>query len=277
SQHESPVLQPFMAGINRYPQWLKRLALGAAGWTLDRTLGRAVNDFRARVGLPPVRHLHRWWCSPQAVVGFFPQWFARPQPDWPANLRLSGFPFYDETNVAAPPGELAQFIASGDPPLVFTPGSAMAHGRDFFAASVEACRLLKRRGILLTAFENQLPALPDFMRHFRFVPLDWLLPRAAAMIHHGGIGTTAQALRAGRPQLIMPMAFDQSDNAARLQRLGVARAISPRKFRGQQVARALHSLLESSDVANRCRDLAAQLQGGADLRVGCEVIESLGA
>ena len=111
--------------------------------------------------------------------------------------------------------------AAGEPPIVFTPGSAMYHGQDFFRASVEACKQLNRRGILLTRHAEQIPAdLPATIRHFSYAPFSLLLPRAAALVHHGGIGTSAQAMAAGCRQLITPFAHDQFDNADRLRRLG---------------------------------------------------------
>src|SRR5207253_413252 len=134
------------------------------------------------------------------------------------------------------------------------PGSAMKQGKAFFAAAVEACVKLGRRGMLLTRFPEQVPSpLPDGIRHFEYVPFSQVFPRAAAVVHHGGIGTTAQALAAAVPQLVMHMAHDQPDNAARVLRLGVGRPISPKAFRAPAVAKALHALSSSPEIAERCR------------------------
>jgi UDP:flavonoid glycosyltransferase YjiC (YdhE family) len=131
---------------------------------------------------------------------------------------------------------------------------------------------------LLTKYPEQLPAdLPASVRHFSFVPFSQLLPRAAALVHHGGIGSSAQGLAAGVPQLVMPMAFDQPDNAARLERLGVAASIPPKKFRGPAVARALEHLLEEAHVQQQCRHWAGQCSGEAALAAACDRLELLGA
>jgi rhamnosyltransferase subunit B len=272
---------PVLAGLPM-PAWLPRAAKRAMFWladnlVVDRALAGPVNGFRAGLGLPPVRRFFgRWYHSPRRVLGLFPPWFAAPQPDWPPQVRLTGFPLYDESGAADVPEEVSRFLDAGEPPVVFTPGSAMAHGHDFFAAAVEACRLMGRRGLLLTRFAEQVPPdLPDGVRHFAYVPFSQVLPRAAALVHHGGIGTTAQGLAAGRPQLVMPMAFDQPDNAARLRRLGVGASLRRPKFRGPAVAEALGQLLASQEVAENCRAAAARLKDSRAVEQTCEELEAL--
>jgi UDP:flavonoid glycosyltransferase YjiC (YdhE family) len=277
SAYQSPVLP----GIP-LPAWLPRPAKRFVYWLGDRrvidpVLAEETNAFRRELGLPPVRRLlDRWWHSPQCALGLFPAWFARPQPDWPSQTCLTGFPLFDERDSAELPDEVKAFLDGGDPPVVFTPGSAMRHGQPFFAAAVAACQQLGRRGVLLTRFREQLPAdLPTDVRHFEYLPFSQVLPRAATLVHHGGIGTTAQALAAGVPQLVMPMSHDQPDNAARLERLGVARVLAPRAFRAPAVARALGQLLASAEVASRCRSIAQRSHHGNVVEETCDVLERL--
>ncbi len=221
SEHQAARL-PWLWLGDRVPRWLKRAQYRLGDFVLGRRIEPALHAFQDELGLPrSSQPLIHWWNSPQRVVGLFPNWFAPPQPDWPANLVLSGFPLWDERCVTAEPEGLADFMAAGPRPIVFTPGSAMLHGREFFAAAAAACQMLGRRGIFLTRHAEQLPAeLPSEVRHFDFVPLSLLLPRSAAIVHHGGIGTLAQGLAAGIPQLTMPMSFDQPDNARALGSLG---------------------------------------------------------
>jgi UDP:flavonoid glycosyltransferase YjiC (YdhE family) len=234
-----------------------------------------VNDLREELGLPAVRRvLGSWWHSPQRVIGLFPDWFGEPQPDWPAQVRLTGFPLYDGEEPV--PEGLDEFLEDGDPPVVFTPGTMMRHPRQFFAEAVDACGRLGRRGLLLTRFRDQLPErLPAGVRHFDYVPLSHLLPRSAALVSHGGIGTLSQALAAGIPQLVMPLAFDQFDNAARLERLGVAATLLPKRFRGPTVAAELARLLASPNVGLACRVAAARLQRNEWEETTCRAVEEL--
>jgi UDP:flavonoid glycosyltransferase YjiC (YdhE family) len=135
---------------------------------------------------------------------------------------------------------------------------------------------LGRRGILLTKYVDQVPAeLPDTVRHFGFVPMSKLLPRTAALVHHGGIGSCAQGLAAGIPHIVRPMSYDQFDNSRRLVRLGVAQEISLRKFRGRVVADSLNRLLDNQGVAARCRELAAKCDGPSALDAACNALEQL--
>jgi UDP:flavonoid glycosyltransferase YjiC (YdhE family) len=221
------------------PRILKRAAFRTADRYVDSIVGPETNRFRSELGLNPVRRIcDVWWLSPQLVIGLFPDWFGPPQPDWPANAMTTGFPMYDDGDDAELPTAARALLEGGDPPIVFTPGSAMRYGRPFFDAAVDACRALGRRGILLSRFREHIPPrLPDGVFHFDYLPLGRVLPRAAAMVHHGGMGTLAQTLRAGVPHLVMPMSIDQPDNAARLKALGVADVLRPGSFRGPAVAR----------------------------------------
>jgi UDP:flavonoid glycosyltransferase YjiC (YdhE family) len=272
----SPVLPPMWFGPGA-PRWLKRVQYGLADRLLvDPLVAPGVNAFRAELGLPPVRQIfNQWWHSPARVIAMFPEWFAPRQRDWPSQVTLTDFPLWDESELADPPADAAEFLADGAPPIVFTPGSAMAHGRAFFRAAAEACARLGARGMLLTRYAEQVPReLPRGVRHFEFAPLSQVLPRSAALVHHGGVGTSSQALAAGAPQLVMPMTHDQPDNAARLVRLGVAETLSPRRFRGPAVARALERLTTSPGVARACRAAAARLERADGIGLACEAIEA---
>ena len=242
---------------------------------LDPLMGREINALRASLGMPYIRRpLYRWLHSPELVLGLFPEWFASPQPDWPPQTRLTGFPLYDDPSGQEIPKEIETFFAAGTPPIVFTPGSAMKHGQQFFAESVTACRLLGRRGLLLTRFPEQVPDnLPEGICHFDYLPLSKLLPHAAALVSHGGIGTISQALAAAIPQLVMPMAFDHFPNAARLVRLGVARSLPAKAYRGPAVAETLNDLLKSGEIQNQCQAIAKRFHPGDSLEKACLAIE----
>lgn len=277
SLHKTPRMPMFVLP-DGMPKTMKRGAFWLVdNLVVDRLIGPVVNKLRRKAGLGPVRGIMKdWWHSPQMTIGLFPEWFSPPQPDWPASLRLTGFPLYDERGATEMPPGLQDFLNEGTPPIVFTPGSAMRHGHGFFAAAVDACERLGRRGILLTRFAEQVPsAMPSGVRHFDFVPLSRLLPRAAALVCHGGVGTVSQALAAGIPQLIMPLSHDQPDNAWRIRMLGVGDVIRPSKFRGPTAAAKLRTLLNSEDVRRACRSVAARFVGIDPLAQTCDLIETL--
>ncbi|MFO0842388.1 MAG: glycosyltransferase [Gemmataceae bacterium] len=277
SKHAPPELAP-TADRPWVPRWAKRLLFWVGfRYVIDPVVAGPTNAFRGELGLPPVRHfLNKWVHSPQRVVGLFPPWYGPPQPDWPANVTLTSFPLFDEAGLEELPADVERFLAEGTPPIVFTPGTANKQGHAFFAAAAEACASLGRRGLLLTRFPEQLPSpLPAGVRHFAYIPFSQVFPRAAAVVHHGGVGTTAQALAAGVPQLIMPLAHDQPDNAARVRRLGVGTSLPPQAFRGPAVAKALAGLTGSPAVAQRCREVADKLRGADPFGEACRAIEAL--
>lgn len=261
------------------PRLVKRAVFRAADVYADSLARRAVNELRTELGLPSVNRIfNTWWLSPQLVIGLFPEWFGAPQPDWPTHTILTGFPNYDGGDAVEVSAEAREFVASGEPPIVFTPGSAMRSGRAFFEASAEACRMLGRRGMLLTKFHEHIPeTLPEGVVHFDYLPFGGVLPHAAAMVHHGGMGTLAQTLRAGIPHLVMPMVNDQMDNAARLADLGVAEVVKPSAFRARTVADKLDRLLNSTDVQTECAKVAEAFQNVDAPAQTCEVIEEFAA
>lgn len=224
---------------------------------------KPVNAFRADLGLAPAREIFRSWKhSPQLSLGLWPEWFAEPQRDWPTSVRLTGFVVHDGDPTHADP--LPTFIddKGGRKPIVFTAGTGMMFAERFFAAATEACWELNQPGLLLTRFAHQVPKdLPPYVKHISFASFEQLLPQAAAIVHHGGIGTTARALAAGIPQVIVPQAFDQFDNASRLVRLGVARELARTDLNGTRLAWQLGTLTASPRVAQRCQELADRLRG----------------
>ena len=277
SVHDAPILHPWLRSVNTLPLELKKLVMALVDRVADREFAPVVNELLLRHRLGPVRQItSRWWHSPQQVIGLFPEWFAPPQPDWPTQTAVTGFPLFDGDRGGHLPTGIQSFLDAGSPPIVFLPGSANRQARRFFSAAVDACRQLNRRAILLSRYPEHLPSpLPSDMLHADYVPLGCLLPSAAALVHHGGIGTAAQGLAHALPQLVMPMTFDQPDNANRLERLGVARTVWPRTFRGIEVADALRELLESNQVRDRCKAHAAAIRADGPIAMTrtCELIE----
>lgn len=258
------------------PRWLQGLLFRIGErFFVDPVVGPGLNAMRREVGLPPVRKIIRWWNSRSGVFCMFPEWYAPRQPDWPTPLWQTDFSLWDERSEEPLSDEAAKFLADGDRPIVFTPGSAYLFGESFFAAAAEACRKLQRRGILLTRFAEQIPqSLPPGVVHFDYVPLNRLLPQCAAFVNHGGIGSISQGMAAGIPQVIMPMAHDQFDNADRLRRLQVGATLLPRHFTADRLAAALKSLLDSSDVQTACRQAAERLRLRNGLSLTADAIEA---
>jgi UDP:flavonoid glycosyltransferase YjiC (YdhE family) len=201
------------------------------------------------------------------VLALFSPELGAPQADWPQQTVITGFPFYDRMapETGLPPA-LEQFLASRptEPPIVFTLGSAAVFdaGR-FYLESMEAAARLGRRAVLLIGFDpaNVPPApLPDDVIAVEYAPFSELFPRAAAIVHQGGVGTTGQVMRAGRPALVMPYSHDQPDNAARAVRRGIARTIDRTKYRADRVASELKLLLDEPLYAARAANVGARVR-----------------
>jgi rhamnosyltransferase subunit B len=261
------------------PRWAPHI-VGKAYWRLFHTaahhvIAGDVNRMRRSVGLPPLSRVFEWWLSPQRVIGLFPDWYGPPQLDWPEPIRLTGFPLYDGGLEQGLPNDVREFLDAGPPPVAVTFGTGMMHARQLFADAVAACERLNLRGLLLTRHAEQLPAhLPATIRQVSFAAFRSLFPRCAAVVHHGGIGTTSQALAAGTPQLILPFAFDQPDNGVRVQNLGAGAWLPPRRRNASRIADALASLTMPA-VRERCEEVAQRFAAVDGLTRAAEEVEAL--
>ncbi len=208
------------------------------------------------------------------TVMLVPEWFAGPHPDWPSPLQMASFPLYQLSPDAALPAALSNFLNAGDRPIVFTPGTGHAHADAFFRAAIVASARLKRRAIFLTPLRTQIQAvLPDTIHWQPYVCLKALLPHVAAIVHHGGIGTTAEALRAGVPQLAVPFAWDQFDNGARIAALGVGNVLHAQKLTARRLEQALAAILTSSAMLTQCAHMAKEFAAHPGIENVCQEIE----
>jgi rhamnosyltransferase subunit B len=246
---------------------------------IDPVMQQVVGKYRRELRLPKIKNYFKEWIhSNELVLGLWPEWFAEPVPDWPKNTTLTGFPFFDSTTSTPLGGLSMEFIQAGPPPIVATFGSAMKFGQQLFQSTVDACLALNQRAILLTPFAEQVSEpLPPFIRRFDYLPLSKLLPYSAALIHHGGIGTTAQALRAGVPQIITPLAHDQFDNAHRVQSLGAGTTIPAAKVNAKRMTSAISQVLTKQPFRTQAVEVSRRFQGEQPFGQLVVVLEHYGA
>lgn len=265
SAHELPVLLPGMQLLNRLPLALRKLLLRVPN-PADRYAGPEVAVLcRSREVTPPRRLWWDWGNSPDGVLALFPEWFARPQPDWPQPLCQWDFPLEDLASERPLDSALQAFLEVGEPPVVFTPGSANIQARRFFEVALAAVRQTGLRSVFVTRALEQLPAdLPETVHAAAYVPFSPLLRRASAFVHHGGVGTLSQGFAAGLPQIVMPMAHDQPDNAHRLVRLGAGLSLPPRRFTPDRLATALRTCRDDRTLRAAALACARRLQTRPD-------------
>ena len=273
---------PLLPGLG----WLLRLHPPAAVWRelwrmaerVTRSWFRPYDDLRTQLGVRDLGNpLLSGGHSPVRELALFSPHFAHSQKDWPGQTVATGFPYFAQPG-ATPDPQLDQWLAAGEPPIVFTLGSsAVLDPGSFFVESAKAARRLGRRALLIGAEPDDVPAklLSPSVFVRRYALYSSVFPRAAAVVHQGGIGTTAEVLRAGHPALVMPRGADQPDNAARAARLGVARTIGREHYHSIRVARDLQKLLEQPKYVERARELGALVRDEDGTATACDVIEAV--
>jgi len=218
--------------------------------------------------------------SPYLVLALFSRVLGTEQKDWPENTKITGFCFYDaDAGNQALPENLEKFLAAGEPPVVFTLGSAavLTAGK-FYEFSARAAIRLGIRAVLLIGADprNRLrTALPESICVAEYAPYSALFDRAALVVHQGGVGTTAQCLRAGKPMLIVPFSHDQPDNSRRMLRLKVARVIQRGNYMPMRVARRLRAMLDEPRFSRRAKSVAQRLSHEDGVRTACDALEEL--
>jgi UDP:flavonoid glycosyltransferase YjiC (YdhE family) len=265
---------PWLHKFRHLGPWLHRLAY-CFGRIEGRMWAGGYYRFRRSLGLPaganPIFDAKH---SPLGTLAMFPDFLAAPQPDWPEKTVQAGFPFYHQGGDVE---VVRDFLKSGSPPVLFTLGSIVAHFEPFFyQAAAEASQILGRRAILLTGRNAAVPQnLPESVLAVNYAPLHSILPHACAVVHAGGIGTCAEALRAGLPSVVIPFSFDQPDNAARLRRLGVAEILPRSSITAQNLAAKLHRLLTTPSATSTASRLAARIDPQKALDKALDKMESL--
>ena len=237
-----------------------------------------VRQLRREEGLPTdCDPLFRDKFSPNLVLALFSSLLARPQPDWPRQTVQPGFVFFDGRDSADDaPEELTAFLAAGDAPIVFTLGSTAVHNPgDFYDASAEATRLLRRRAVLLVGANPAPRANSKDILVLPYSPYSRIFPHAAAIVHQGGSGTTGQAMLAGKPMLFVPYGWDQPDNAARVKRLGMGLHVPRARYSAITAADALDRLLNDARFAKRAAEIGEQIQAEDGLTGACDAIEAV--
>jgi rhamnosyltransferase subunit B len=235
---------------------------------------RPVAELRKELGLPPGGHpLLEGQHSPKLVLALFSHCLAAKQPDWPPQTVVTGFPFYDQHEQPLSP-ELQRFLADGPAPLVFSLGSsAVGAAGDYYIESLKASRQLGMRALFLTGKFPQ--GLPSDAMAVEYAPHAAVFPHAAAIVHHGGIGTTAQAMRSGRPMLVTPFSHDQFDNGARVKKLGMAEVVYRSKYNARSAAPVLRRLVENAGYREAGARVAAMVRAEHGAKAAADAIEGV--
>lgn len=276
SAYDDSVLPPlpWLRHLNALGPRVYGRVLGIAK-SAARRLSDPINDVRRSLGLAPVpdpffddKH------APALVLAMFSRLLGEARPDWPPQTVVTGFAFYDGHEQALDPRTRA-FIADGERPIVFTLGSAAVFDPGvFFTESALAAKAIGRRALLVVGPEpGPLPSADPDIAFVPYAPFSRVFPEAAAIVHQGGSGTTGQAMRAGRPMLIVPYAHDQPDNAQRVKTLGIAETVRRRDYRAPRVAAALRRLLDDPTVAGRARQVGALVSQEDGANAAADAIE----
>jgi rhamnosyltransferase subunit B len=276
-----PPQWPWLYHLMRLTPWVGRGVMALAKIKLEK-MTQPVYDLRIELGLPRGEQpLFKGQHSPTKVLALFSKVMAEPQPDWPPHTVTTGFPFYDrrdyfgETEVAK---ELLEFLDAGPAPIIFTLGSsAIWVARNFYLDSIAAAKALGRRALLLIGGPRNLPShpLPEGIAAFEYAPYSQVLPRACAIVHQGGVGTTGQGLRSGKPALVVPHAHDQFDNGNRVARIGCGRVLARPRYNAETATSELRMLLDDPSYGEAAMRVSEIVRAEKGAVVAADEIESV--
>jgi rhamnosyltransferase subunit B len=277
SAHDPSVIgaMPLFALIREAGVTMNR-AVKELGRRQTKSWAEPIYELREQLGLSASRHpLFEDKCSPYLNLAMFSSEFAKPQIDWPNHTKTVGFAFYDQQNPSVGlTDEVKRFLQDGEPPIVFTLGStAVMNPGSFYSEGKRAAEQLGRRALLLTGKGS--PGISASRDHMvaAYAPYSEIFPHAAVVVHQGGIGTTAQAMRAGCPQLVVPHAFDQPDNAARIKRLGLGLVLRQCRFNAARGTDRLHRLLSDKTIRAKAAQVRTVLEEENGATAAADAVE----
>ncbi|HEY3450574.1 MAG TPA: glycosyltransferase [Myxococcales bacterium] len=251
------------------PRWLHRHLMWVPRIAIDFTISKPMAPVCRELGRPFRKDEYfRIFQEADLDLGLWSPALRPPASDDPPRSQVVGFPFQPGAAPQLDP-KIGAFLESGPAPVVIGLGTSVRNlGPQFLPGVARACARLGRRSLLVGA---ELPDLPEGALAVRAAPYSAVFPRAEAIVHHGGAGTTAEALRAGKPTLIAPFASDQFDNALNAERAGVSRTLPRAKLTEASVAAALAKLLASAETKERAARLGEVLRAeppGAEAAAG---------
>ena len=219
----------------------------------------------------------RWALSGDQVIAMFPEWFMPHDRGWPARTKLTGFPLVDLSEQSEMDESLATFLDAGPPPIVFTPGSAMNFGKRFFEESAAACRLLKCRGVFVSAYG--VTCHHGCRRKFTTRPMSPIRSCFRACGPWCSMRNRHEQHRPGRGRatgLLFHRGTISTSKPARIAQLGAGEWMWNWQYRGSRIAQKLSRLMGSPEVARACREAAERIQRAPDaLELACREIEKL--
>ena len=196
-----------------------------------------------------------------------------PAKDWPKNIQLVGFPLQNRPNMQSR-FEFDQLVEKSGAPIIFTTGTGVKDVRSLFAEGRKICESLQLPGVFVGGNDGaELLQGSDWCKHFTYLDFEYAFSKAQAVIHHGGIGTTAQAIKAGIPQIIRPLKYDQPDNADRIYRLGLGTYVLPEKFTAEAVIPILRNMLQKAKQSKALKKFSADVQNSSAIVNACDLIE----
>jgi sterol 3beta-glucosyltransferase len=258
---------PFIPGPATWGGFLNKVSHGLFLRLMTAPYRRLVNRWRAKaLGLPPrpfwSEVVHRYGKSIPKIYGYSRHIVPTPT-DWDASTHVTGQWFLAGPADWKPPTDLTQFLADGPMPVFVGFGSISGRSPEQTTALVlEALQLSAQRGVLVTGWGGLSTAnAPDTVRFVDSVPYDWLFSRVAAVVHHGGAGSTAEGLRAGRPTVVCPFFGDQPFWGRRVHELGVGpQPIPQKRLTAQALAGAIHAAMTDKEMRHRAAKLGEKLR-----------------
>jgi UDP:flavonoid glycosyltransferase YjiC (YdhE family) len=267
-----PVKIPLVTGVyNRITYWLE-------DWAFWHFIRPVVNHWRERVlGLPAHKanpFSSEAWRRRPFLYGFSPKVVPKA-PDWGENIHITGYWFLSMKENWNPPDELVDFLQSGPPPVYIGFGSMVRRDAEEVTEIVlKALEITQRRGVLAAGWGGISNGdLPDEVIKIDFAPHDWLFPKMAAVVHHGGAGTTAAGLRAGVPSVIVPFFGDQPFWGWRVAELGVGPSpISRKRLTAELLAKAIEFAVNNHDVKKRAEKLCEAIRAERGVETAVKIL-----
>ncbi|WMJ80651.1 glycosyltransferase [Clostridium sp. MB40-C1] len=248
-----PVASVFLA-----PNYIQHLELHEE--LIGEVMKNEMNIVRNNIGLSDISNWTEWMCSPKLKIALWPKWYAKEETESIKGIIAIGFPENKYESNDEIPKQVKEFLKGGKKTAIITAGTSNAINPNFYKIAAESCKCANINGILVTAFEEFIPRkLPSNILRLREAPIKRILPYVNVVIHHGGIGTSSEALSCGTPQLIMAHLADRPDNAARLKKIGVAKVFPEINWKIDLIGKSLKEIIYDESLSLSCKKLSEKI------------------